>query len=55
MRGGWQPTQQEWRWWITVAGIQFVHRRWQLGDRRAPWQTAATVLHTALHDVDRCP
>ncbi len=44
----WQPSEEEWRWWITAAGIQFIHRRWQLGGRPAPWQDAAEVLRAIL-------
>jgi aminoglycoside phosphotransferase (APT) family kinase protein len=44
----WQPTREEWRWWVTAAGIQFIHRRWQLDGRPAPWQDAAEVLRAAL-------
>ena len=47
-----EPTRMQRRWWITVAGIQFVHRRWQLGGRPAPWQAAADTLHAALTDTD---
>jgi aminoglycoside phosphotransferase len=48
VRHGWQPSREEWRWWITAAGIQFVHRRWQLDGWPAPWQDAAAVLHATL-------
>jgi hypothetical protein len=44
----WQPSREEWRWWITAAGIQFIHRRWQLDGLPAPWQDAAEVLRVAL-------
>jgi aminoglycoside phosphotransferase (APT) family kinase protein len=47
----WQPTRAEWRWWLTAAGVQFIHRRWRLG-APAPWQDAADVLHACL---DRNP
>jgi hypothetical protein len=43
----WRPTRDEVRWWLAVAGIQFVHRRWQLGGP-APWEQAAQVLARAL-------
>ncbi len=43
----WLPTSNELRWWLSVAGIQFVHRRWQLGGP-APWESAAEVLASAL-------
>ena len=28
--GGWQPSINETRWWLAVAGVQFVHHRRQL-------------------------
>ncbi len=43
----WLPTSDELRWWLSVAGIQFIHRRWHLGGP-APWQQAAAVLASAL-------
>ena len=46
----WRPSRLESRWWTTVAGIQFIHRRWELGGRPAPWQDAADVLQEALTD-----
>jgi len=53
VRDGWQPSREEWRWWITAAGIQFIHRRWQLDGWPAPWEDAAAVLHaTLLKDHD---
>jgi hypothetical protein len=44
----WAPTRGEFRWWLSVAAIQFIHRRWQLGGRPAPWEQAADVLVSAL-------
>jgi len=44
----WRPSRAESRWWTTVAGIQFIHSRWQLGDRPRPWHEAADVLQSAL-------
>lgn len=44
----WRPSREQSRWWITAAGVQFIHRRWELGGRPAPWQDAAHVLQTAL-------
>jgi Phosphotransferase enzyme family len=44
----WRPSDGEWRWWLAAAGIQFIHRRWQLGGRPAPWQDAADVLLAML-------
>lgn len=43
----WLPTSNELRWWFTVAGIQFIHRRWQLGGP-APWENTAELLVSAL-------
>lgn len=48
VRDSWAPTPGELRWWLSVAGIQFVHRRWKLGGRPAPWEHAAQVLACAL-------
>lgn len=45
---GWQPSREEWRWWLTAAGIQFIHRRWSLGGQPAPWQDAAALLAAVL-------
>lgn len=44
----WRPSVADARWWTAVAGIQFVHRRWQLGGQPAPWEDAADVLQAAL-------
>jgi aminoglycoside phosphotransferase len=44
----WLPSHQQSRWWTTVAGIQFIHRRWQRHGQPAPWQDATTVLQRAL-------
>lgn len=44
----WSPTREELRWWLSVAAVQFVHRRWQLNGRPAPWEHAAQVLTSAL-------
>jgi hypothetical protein len=49
----WQPSQEEWRWWITAAGIQFIHRRHELAGRPAPWQEAAEVLRATLTGYPR--
>jgi hypothetical protein len=46
----WQPSREESRWWTTVAGIQFVYRRWELAGQPAPWEDAVDVLHEALAD-----
>lgn len=48
LRVPWRPTPDDWRWWITVAGVQLIHRRWRRGDQPAPWSQAADVLQSAL-------
>lgn len=48
LRTPWRPSAHESRWWIAVAGIQFAHRRWQLGGQPAPWPDALEVLRSAL-------
>jgi aminoglycoside phosphotransferase (APT) family kinase protein len=40
----WRPSPLESRWWMTVAGIQFMHRRWMLRGQPAPWEEAVPVL-----------
>lgn len=50
LRNRWRPSRAERRWWTTVAGIQFVHRRWQLHGQPAPWEDAAEILRAALTD-----
>ena len=50
LRNRWRPSRDESRWWTTVAGIQFVHRRWELHGRPASWEDAAEVLRGALAD-----
>jgi aminoglycoside phosphotransferase (APT) family kinase protein len=49
--GGWQPSVEETRWWLAVAGVQFIHHRWQLGGWPAPWEEAARVLQRGLMDT----
>jgi len=49
--GGWQPSLVETRWWLAVAGVQFIHHRWQLGGWPAPWEHAAEVLQRCLKDT----
>lgn len=46
--GGWKPTIEETRWWFTVAGVQFIHHRWQRKGRPGTWQAAADVLRRGL-------
>lgn len=48
LRADWQPCTAQWRWWITVAGVQFIHHRWRLGGHPGPWEDAAEVLAAAL-------
>jgi aminoglycoside phosphotransferase (APT) family kinase protein len=49
----WCPSQQERRWWLTAAGVQFIHRRWELHGRPAPWQDAERVLRACLTRAPR--
>ncbi len=49
--GGWQPSIDETRWWLAVAGVQFIHHRWQLGGWPAPWEQATEVLQRCLQDT----
>jgi aminoglycoside phosphotransferase (APT) family kinase protein len=46
----WRPTPELLRWWLTVAGIQFVHLRWKRAGQRgvAPWTDAIDTLRAAL-------
>jgi aminoglycoside phosphotransferase (APT) family kinase protein len=48
--GRWHPTLEQLRWWLAVAGIQFVHRRWERADQRgvAPWSDALVTLVNVL-------
>ncbi len=40
--GAWQPHPDELRGWLTVAGIQYAHRRWQrAGQPRSSWEIRA--------------
>lgn len=49
---GWAPSPPELRWWLTVAGVQFAHRRLQRAGRPGvrPWTDAITVLAASLRD-----
>ncbi len=49
--GGWQPTVDETRWWFAVAGVQFIHHRWQSAGPPGPWEEAAEVLQRGLIDT----
>jgi aminoglycoside phosphotransferase (APT) family kinase protein len=46
----WLPTPEESRWWLAVAGVQFIHRRWERAGRGGvpPWQEALLTLKNAL-------
>lgn len=46
--GGWQPSVEATRWWWVVAGVQFIHHRWQSRGRPGPWQAAAEILRRGL-------
>lgn len=54
---GWAPATDELTWWLTVAGVQFAHRRLERAGEPAvlPWLDAVTVLEDALdakeHDI----
>src|SRR5579884_2011180 len=48
VRPKWSPSSEELRWWVSVAAIQFIHRRWERGGRPAPWEHAAELLAPAL-------
>ena len=50
VKGQWQPTRAELRWWIAVAGIQFIHYRYERAGEPgvSAWQEAAHVLSVAL-------
>jgi Ser/Thr protein kinase RdoA (MazF antagonist) len=47
---GWSPDQAALAWWVSVAGVQFVHRRLErAGEPGVPrWQEAVTVLESSL-------
>lgn len=47
--GTWAPSESDARWWTTVGGLQYVHRRWQTGGP-GPWEDAVDALRTALSD-----
>ncbi|MBS1888640.1 MAG: aminoglycoside phosphotransferase family protein [Actinobacteria bacterium] len=51
LAGTWTPTPSDRRWWTTVAGVQFAHRRRQMGGP-GPWEDAVAVLRAALTDAD---
>ncbi|MBS1864041.1 MAG: phosphotransferase [Actinobacteria bacterium] len=53
----WAPATDELTWWLTVAGVQFAHRRLERAGEPGvlPWLDAVTVLEDALgandHDI----
>lgn len=51
----WQPGRDELRWWLTVAGVQFSHRRWERAGQPGilPWSDTIAVLAAALRDDER--
>jgi aminoglycoside phosphotransferase len=51
----WQPTPEQLRWWLTVAGIQFIHGRWRRAGQPgvAPWEGAIDTLRVALRGRGR--
>jgi aminoglycoside phosphotransferase len=52
---GWRPTVEETRWWLAVAGTQFIHHRWRRGGRPGPWEEAAAVLKRCLAHAHPTP
>jgi aminoglycoside phosphotransferase (APT) family kinase protein len=44
------PSADERRWWLTVAGVQFAHRRLERGGEAGvlPWREAVEVLERAV-------
>jgi aminoglycoside phosphotransferase (APT) family kinase protein len=50
LRHAWAPDRTEVRWWLTVAGVQFAHRRRQRSGQPGvrPWMDALIVLADAL-------
>ncbi|HEX4305326.1 MAG TPA: aminoglycoside phosphotransferase family protein [Solirubrobacterales bacterium] len=46
----WSPAQVELEWWLSVAGVQFAHRRLERAGEPGvlPWLDAVTVLESAL-------
>jgi aminoglycoside phosphotransferase (APT) family kinase protein len=46
----WAPDEDELRWWLAVAGVQFAHWRWERDGRPGipPWRDAVAVLEAAL-------
>jgi Ser/Thr protein kinase RdoA (MazF antagonist) len=50
-----RPDQPELAWWLSVAGVQFAHRRLERAGEPGvlPWLDAVTVLESALTDPPR--
>jgi Ser/Thr protein kinase RdoA (MazF antagonist) len=48
----WSPDEDEIAWWLSVAGVQFAHRRLERAGRPgvSPWLDAVAVLESALAD-----
>jgi Ser/Thr protein kinase RdoA (MazF antagonist) len=46
----WSPDQAELDWWLSVAGVQFAHRRLERAGEPSvpPWLEALTVLESSL-------
>ena len=54
--GDWAPDADELTWWLTVAGVQFAHRRRleRAGEPGVlPWLDAVDVLDGALVATER--
>ena len=49
----WSPGQAELAWWVSVAGVQFAHRRLERTGEPgvAPWLEAIEVLESAMTDA----
>jgi aminoglycoside phosphotransferase (APT) family kinase protein len=52
LRDGWEPASSELRWWLTVAGVQFAHRRRERAGQPGvrPFTEAIAVFAGALRD-----
>jgi hypothetical protein len=48
----WPPDQSDLSWWLSVAGVQFVHRRPERTGEAGvlPWPDAVTVLESGIAD-----
>jgi aminoglycoside phosphotransferase (APT) family kinase protein len=56
LAGSWRPAREELRWWLTAAGVQFIHRRWERAGQPGvgAWQEAADVMCVALATLPWC-